>query len=113
MRLLSGLTLSPAVFLEVGAGIGVEVLKVEVYFKASIGISMSFATRPNNAATKGTQLRDPSSSSLSLAGAEYSVKALDDTISALDSDVEAFSFDSFTFRAGFGVRVVILLLILS
>ena len=105
----SGLTVSPSVFLEVGAGIGVEVLKVEIYFKASIGISMSFATRQNNAATKGSQLRDPSSSSLSLMGAEANVVSLDDTVSALDDKVEPFSFDSFNFRAGFGVRVVLLL----
>ena len=105
----SGLTVSPSVFLEVGAGIGVEVLKVEIYFKANIGISMSFATRQNNAATKGSQLRDPSSSSLSLMGAEANVVSLDDTVSALDDKVEPFSFDSFNFRAGFGVRVVLLL----
>ncbi len=106
----SGLTLSPSIFLEVGVGIGVEVLKVEVYFKASIGISMSIFTRPNNAATKGTQLRDPSSSSVSLGSAGYAVRSPGDTVSALEDDEnDTFSFDSFTFRAGFGVRVVLLL----
>ena len=106
----SGLSLTPAIFLEVGAGIGVEVLKVEIYLKASIGCSMAFATRENNAATKGSQLRDPSSSSLSLMGASASVTSLDDSVSALGDDkVTPFSFNSMTFRAGFGVRVVLIL----
>lgn len=105
----SGLSLSPSIFLEVGAGVGVEVMKIEIYFKASIGCSMSFATRENNAATKGSQLRDPSSSSVSVAGVSNNVVS-DDEVSALGDDkVEPFIFNSMTFRAGFGVRVVLLL----
>ncbi|GAB1476016.1 hypothetical protein MASR2M70_08480 [Bacillota bacterium] len=41
----SGIYLTPTLFLEVGVGVGVEVLKVELYIKASISMTMSFATR--------------------------------------------------------------------
>ena len=74
----SGIQLSPSLFLEVGVGIGVEVLKAEIYFKASIGCSMSFATRVEDEENGGYKTED-------------------------------FSFDSMTFRAGIGVRVVLLL----
>ena len=105
----SGLSLTPCAYMEVGAGIGVECLKAEIYFKASISITMSFFTRQNNAATKGSNLRDPSSSSVSVMGAAASVVSSDDTVSAFGgSEVEPFSFDNFKFRAGLGVRVVLL-----
>ena len=70
--------LNPSLFLEVGVGIGVEVLKAELYFKASIGCAMSFATRVKDEKTN-----------------QYKT--------------EPFSFDSMEFRAGIGVRVVLLL----
>ncbi len=38
----SGLTISPTLFIEAGAGIGVEIAKVEVYLKVSVGFSASF-----------------------------------------------------------------------
>ena len=106
----SGLSLSPALFIEAGAGIGVEVLKAEVYLKANLGATMSFATRDNDAATKGSNLRDPSSSSLNLLGAntrivdenEYKVSLMD------EAEVKPFSFDGLKFRAGLGVRAVLL-----
>ena len=101
----SGLSLTPSIFLEVGAGIGVEVMKVEIYFKASISCSMSFYTRENNAATKGAQLRDPSSSSVSVAGMSNRVTSQSDD----NQEVKPFTFNSMTFRAGIGVRVVLLL----
>ena len=41
----SGLWLKPELFIEVGVGIGVEVMKAEIYFKASINCSMAFAVR--------------------------------------------------------------------
>jgi len=83
---------------------------VELFFKASLTLTMSFATRQNNAATKGSQLRDPSSSSLSVMGMAATVADAEDRISAFgDSEIEAFTFDSFNFRAGFGVRVVALI----
>ena len=105
----SGLSLTPCAYMEVGAGIGVECLKAEIYFKASISITMSFFTRQNNAATKGSNLRDPSSSSVSVMGAAANVVSSDDMVSAFGGDVEKFSFDNFKFRAGIGVRVVLLL----
>lgn len=74
----SGVMLNPSLFLEVGVGIGVEVLKAELYFKASIGCAMSFATRVKDEKTN-----------------QYKT--------------EPFSFDSMEFRAGIGVRVVLLL----
>lgn len=74
----SGITLSPSLFLEVGVGIGVEVLKAELYFKASIGCTMTFAKRVEDEENGGYK-------------------------------TEAFSFDSMEFRAGIGVRVVLLL----
>ncbi|MBU5627404.1 S-layer homology domain-containing protein [Oscillibacter sp. MSJ-2] len=104
----SGLSLTPCAYMEVGAGIGVECLKAEIYFKASISITMSFFTRQNNAATKGSNLRDPSSSSVSVMGAAASLVSSDDMVSAFGGEVEKFSFDNFKFRAGFGVRVVLL-----
>ncbi|MEN6316362.1 MAG: Calx-beta domain-containing protein [Clostridiaceae bacterium] len=69
----SGLWIKPELFIEVGVGIGVECLKAEIYFKASINCSMSFATR-------------------------------DDT-----GNYTPFTFESMSFRAGIGVRVVLLM----
>ncbi len=106
----SGLSLTPSAFLEVGAGVGVECLKAEIYFKANVSITMSFVTRENDGATKGTNLRDPSASSVSVLGAAAKVISTDDQISACgDDETEDFSFDNFLMRAGFGVRVVLLL----
>jgi len=41
----NGVTLTPKLYLEVGAGIGVELLCFEVYAKASIGCAMQFASQ--------------------------------------------------------------------
>lgn len=41
-------------------------------------------------------------------GAAASLVSSDDMVSAFGGEVEKFSFDNFKFRAGFGVRVVLL-----
>ena len=96
----SGITLSPSAYMEVGAGIGVEMLKAEIYFKASIGITMSFATRKDSTDTQSAQ-------TAVYQGGEVQVRG-DNGVSLYANDRTAFSFDAFNFRAGFGVRVVLL-----
>ncbi|MDR3295568.1 MAG: S-layer homology domain-containing protein [Clostridiales Family XIII bacterium] len=73
----SGLTVNPDLFVEVGAGIGIEILKVEIFFKIDVSVMMTFASRQQDGAT-----------------GEYKT--------------EAFSFDYFKFRAGLGLRIVLL-----
>lgn len=97
------LTISPFLFMEVGAGVGVESLKVEIFFKAHLSMTMSISPKP--------QVETMSdAATTSFMGASADIVALDDTVSAmLASDEKQFTFDSMGFRAGFGVRVVFLL----
>ncbi len=44
-----GFTFSPEAFAEAGIGIGIEILKLEAYFKINIGCSMAFAKEVDNA----------------------------------------------------------------
>ena len=100
----SGISLSPSAFMEVGAGIGVELLKAEIYFKASIAISMSFATRADDSGSSDTA---ETAQFTTYQGAEARIVE-DNGIATYGNKTTAFSFDSFNFRAGFGVRVVLL-----
>lgn len=101
----SGITLSPSAFMEVGAGIGVELLKAEIYFKASIAISMSFATRADD--SNASSAEGQTAQFTTYQGAEARVVG-DNGVATYGQKTTAFSFNSFNFRAGFGVRVVLL-----
>lgn len=101
----SGITLSPSAFMEVGAGIGVELLKAEIYFKASIAISMSFTTRADD--SNASSAEGQTAQFTTYQGAEARVVG-DNGVATYGQKTTAFSFNSFNFRAGFGVRVVLL-----
>ena len=101
----SGITLSPSAFMEVGAGIDVELLKAEIYFKASIAISMSFATRADD--SNASSAEGQTAQFTTYQGAEARVVG-DNGVATYGQKTTAFSFNSFNFRAGFGVRVVLL-----
>lgn len=80
--LWNGLILEPSVFIEAGAGIGIEFCKLELFIKLSIGCGMTFG--PSN------RVYDPATGT-------YSTK------------MGAFNFDSFELSLGLGVRVVLLI----
>ncbi len=78
----NGMTISPEAFVEAGAGIGIEIVKFEVFIKISVGCKMTLGAYKK----------------------EY------DTATGLYSGkYEGFSFDEFDFSLGLGFRVVLLL----
>lgn len=45
---ISGFEVAPELYVQVGAGVGIEILKAEIYIKVSIGCAMSFANPTGN-----------------------------------------------------------------
>jgi len=77
----NGMTISPEAFVEAGAGIGIEIMKFEVFIKISVGCSMTLGAYE---------------------------KKYDVNTGLYKGDYKGFSFDSFEFSMGIGFRVVLL-----
>lgn len=78
----NGMTISPEAFVEAGAGIGIEIMKFEVFIKISVGCSMTLGAYE---------------------------RSYDVNTGLYKGDYKGFSFDSFEFSMGIGFRVVLLL----
>jgi hypothetical protein len=78
----NGMSISPEAFVEAGAGIGIEIMKFEVFIKISVGCSMTLGSYE---------------------------KKYDTKTGLYSGSYKGFSFDSFDFSMGIGFRVVLLL----
>lgn len=78
----SGVKIAPEIYLEAGAGIGIEILKFEVFVKVKVGCEMTFGAYEKN---------------YNVATGQY------------EGEYGPFSFDKFSFELGLGFRVVALI----
>ncbi|MEQ2444048.1 S-layer homology domain-containing protein [Pseudoflavonifractor sp. CLA-AP-H29] len=54
---ISGFEVAPELYVQVGAGVGIEILKAEIYFKISIGCAMAFANPTGNGTREDFRLK--------------------------------------------------------
>ncbi|WP_294550718.1 S-layer homology domain-containing protein [uncultured Pseudoflavonifractor sp.] len=54
---ISGFEVAPELYVQVGAGVGIEILKAEIYFKLSIGCTMAFANPTGNGTREDFRLK--------------------------------------------------------